>query len=263
MLVASAEAGRRLAVVVNPPPRVDAGIVFALPIEAGRFEDAVHDATRLEAAGVSLHQGVVADRSVAWVVSGAGSERAARACQLLIDGHRPRVVVAAGFTGALAADLVRGGAVGPRRVVRTGREPIALESLATVEAPRPLTILTVDRVACSVAEKSRLARDAAADLVDMETWAIARTASAADVPCRCLKVVSDAAADELPDEIARLTEAPSPWRRLGAALRTVGSRPSAAVDLWRLWERAVLDSRTLADALARELSSLPTPPSAA
>jgi hypothetical protein len=30
----------------------------------------------------------------------------------------------------------------------------------------------------------------------------------------------------------------------------VGRRPAAAVDFWRLWERSVVDSRTLAAALA-------------
>jgi len=43
----------------------------------------------------------------------------------------------------------------------------------------------------------------------------------------------------------------------------VGRRPAAAVDLWRLWERSVVDSRTLADAVADAIrvwpgSELPT-----
>lgn len=239
--------------------RADAGIVFALPIEAGRFADRVHDARRIEAAGVTLHEGRMHDRVVAWVVGGVGAGQATRACRLLIDGHRPRVVISAGFAGALAADLDRGSIVAPQVAVRAGEGPIDLAPVDSAAAGRRLTIATVDRVVSTVDHKQQLAVEMQADLVDMETWAVAHEALAAGVPCRCLRVVSDAATDSLPLEIARLTEAPSPWHRLGAALRTVGSRPSAAADLWKLYERSVVDSRALAEALGREVMSLRLP----
>lgn len=241
-------------------PLAAAGIVFALPIEAGRFADRAGDTRRIEAADFVLHEGIVAERRVAWVVAGTGVDRAARACRLLIDGHRPRIVISAGFAGALVEDVDRGSVVAPRRAVRSGHEPLDLARSESGAARRPLTIVTVDQVVCAPLDKARLARDAAADLVDLETWAVAREARAAGLPCQCLRVVSDAAGDELPAEIVRLTAAPSPWRRLGTALGTIGRRPSAAVDLWQLWERGVLDSRTLADALEREVSLLPATP---
>jgi len=247
--------------MVTMPERADAGIVFALPIEAGRFADRVTDVRRIEAAGLALCQGLLHDRVVAWVVGGVGSERAARACRLLLDGHRPRLVISAGFAGALAADIERGTLVAPHTAVRAGHEAIQLAPLDSAAAGRRLTIITVDHVASTVGEKQQLAADTGADVVDMETWTVAQAALDAGVPCRCLRVVSDAAADALPPEITRLTEAASPWRRLGAALRTVGSRPAAAADLWKLYERAVVDSRALADALEREVTSLRLPPS--
>ena len=247
--------------MVTDAARADAGIVFALPVEAGRFADRVTDARRIEATGLALYEGLVHGRVVAWVVGGVGAERAARACRLLVDGHRPRTVISAGFAGALAVDLERGRTVAPRLAVRAGSGAIDLAPVETVDTGRRLTIATVDRVVSTVAEKQRLAAETAADLVDMETWAVAREALGAGVPCRCLRVVSDAATDTLPPEIARLTEAASPWRRLGAALHTVGSRPAAAADLWRLYERAIVDSRTLADALEHEVLSLRPPSS--
>lgn len=240
--------------------RADVGIVFALPIEAGRFADRVTTGRRIEAADLTLHEGEMGGRVVAWVVGGVGIERAARACRLLVDGHRPRGVISAGFAGALAADLERGRVVAPQRTVQPGAQPIDLAGIESIAAGRRLTIATVDRVVSKVAEKQRLAAETGADLVDMETWAVAHEAFDAGVPCRCLRVVSDAATDALPPEIARLTAAASPWRRFGAALRTVGSRPAAAADLWKLYERAVVDSRTLADALEREIIGLRVAP---
>ena len=193
---------------------------------------------------------------------GVGVERAARACRLLIDGHRPRVVISAGFAGALAADLERGCVVAPRVAARAGAEAIDLAPVESLAAGRRLTITTVDRIVSTVAEKQRLATETAADIVDMETWAVAREAIRAGVPCQCLRVVSDAATDSLPPEMPGSPNALA-VARLGAALRTVGSRPTAAADLWRLYERAVVDSRTLADALEREFVSLRLPPPSA
>jgi len=249
--------------MVTMPERADAGIVFALPVEAGRFADRVQEVRRIEAAGLVLYQGLLQDRAVAWVVGGVGVERAARACRLLIDGHKPRGVISAGFAGALGAEIERGRLVAPQQAVRPGAQPIDLAVSEALATGRRLTIATVDRVVSTVAAKQQLAAETAADLVDMETWAVASEALTAGVPCRCLRVVSDAATDTLPPEIAKLTEATSPWRRLGAALRTVGSRPAAAADLWKLYERAVVDSRTLADALEQEIIGLRLPPPSA
>jgi hypothetical protein len=46
-------------------------------------------------------------------------------------------------------------------------------------------------------------------------------------------------------------------RRAGAVLGMLGRRPRAATELWRLWERAVGDGRTLARALSELCRSLP------
>jgi hypothetical protein len=46
-------------------------------------------------------------------------------------------------------------------------------------------------------------------------------------------------------------------RRLGAALGAIGRRPRAALDLWGLYENAVVDGRALAAALADLCRSLP------
>lgn len=243
--------------VVNAGQAVSVGIVFALPIEAGRFTDRVREQTNIHAAGLTVHEGVIGDATVAWIVGGAGIDPATRACRLLIDGHRPRLVIAAGFAGGLAPDLARGSVVRPTRAFRIGHQPVELACSEPREEPRPLGIVTVDDVASSADAKRRLAHETTADLVDMETWGVASVALSAGVPCECVRVVSDAAHEELPEEVSQLTAARSPWRRFGAALRTVGRRPSAALDLWQLWERAVIDSRTLADALEQRLTALP------
>jgi hypothetical protein len=90
----------------------------------------------------------------------------------------------------------------------------------------------------------------------METLAVARLAEAAGLPCHGLRVISDAADDELPPDVARLVEPQSALRRAGTLLGMVGRRPRAAVDLWQLWERAVVDGKTLAGGLVDLLAEL-------
>jgi hypothetical protein len=76
-----------------------------------------------------------------------------------------------------------------------------------------------------------------------------------------VRVISDDAMQELPREVAALVAPQSSMRRLGAAVAAIGRRPRAALDMWRLYEHAVADGRTLAAALERLIESLPTKPS--
>jgi adenosylhomocysteine nucleosidase len=119
----------------------------------------------------------------------------------------------------------------------------------------------VPSVIATVEAKRQLAARSGAQVVDMETHAVASVARAAGLDCASVRVVSDDASQELPREVAALAAPQPPLRRLGSVVGAIGKRPRAAVDLWRLWEHAVIDGRTLAEALADLLRSLPGRPS--
>jgi len=232
------------------PGGCDAGVVFAVEIEADPFERLAVDRTTTRAAGCLVHEGTVAGARVAWCVGGAGAEAATRAARMLVDGHRPRLLVAAGFAGGLDPALRRGVVAMPTRVVladAAGPLPLLAPAL---DPAAGLTIVTVADVVATSAAKRSLAARSAAQLVDMETHAVATVATAAGLPCAAVRVISDAVDEDLPGEVAALARPQSALRRLGAALGAVGRRPRAAVDLWRLYERAVVDARTLAAGLA-------------
>jgi len=248
------------------------GILFAMPVEADAFAGLVTETVELTAAGLTLHEGVVASRRVAWCVAGAGGEATGRATRLVIDGHRPRVIVSAGFGGGLDPSLTRGTVVYPRRSInRTGGPPIAVvateQGIKTAAAGSEtssdgLTIVSVDTVVTTAAAKRELAASTGASLVDMETYAVATAARAAGLPCVSIRVISDDASQDLPKEIAALVQPQSGMRRLGAALAGIGRRPRAALDMWQLWEHAVVDGRTLAGAIKTFLEGLSDSPSA-
>jgi nucleoside phosphorylase len=239
-----------------PRHKTAAGVVFAMPVEADAFAARGRDVSQLHAAGLTFHEGTFVGRRVAWVVAGAGLERAESGCRLLIDGHRPGLILSAGFAGGLAAGIERGRVVSPVQAIRAGQEAIPLADAAVSGVASAGAIVTIDHVACTAHEKQSLAATGA-DLVDMETWGVARSAREAGLDCVGLRVVSDTASDELPREMAALVKPQSSLRRLGSALRAVGRRPGAAVDMWRLWENAVVDARALADALERLIGHLP------
>jgi adenosylhomocysteine nucleosidase len=245
---------------MSPNPRgpdrgCEAGIVFALAIEAEAFERRATDRVEWRGPGGVVLEGTVAGVRVAWCVSGVGGPAAARAAALMIDGHRPRRLVAAGFAGGLDPALPRGCLVRPAAVTtdQAGtRIPLAHVDAGAAE---PL-LVSVTEVVATVAAKRALAARTGAAIVDMETHAIATVAATARLPCLGVRVVSDDASQTLPAEVAGLARPQSALRRLGAVVGAVGRRPAAAVDLWRLYEHAVVDGRTLAAELERFCGAL-------
>ena len=230
-----------------------AGIVFARDVEADALAGLARDVAAIASAGPTIHVGVLAGQRVAWCVGGVGAAAATRAARLLVAGHRPRSLVTAGFAGGLDPALARGSAVYPRGVVdRDGGDEIGFAPPPGVgpAAPRPV-IVSVDEVVATAAAKRRLAAASGAGLVAMETRAVARAAREAGLPSLAIRVVSDDATADLPREVAALVRPQSGMRRLGAALGAIGRRPTAALDMWRLWEHAVVDGRTLAEAIER------------
>jgi adenosylhomocysteine nucleosidase len=242
-----------------PPPRCAAGFIFALETEADPFAMRVCDATTLRGPALSFHEGTIAGRRVAWVVSGAGVAAAGQAATVLLEGHAPGLLVSAGFAGGLDPALARGALVLATGAVREGapRLPLARPASLLPAASTDVDIVTVDSIVATIAAKRDLRAATGAAIVDMETHAVAVAAAAARIPCASVRIVSDAAGDELPADIARLVIPQSAFRRAGAALAAIGRKPAAAGTLWRLWEHAVVDSRALAAALESLVAALP------
>lgn len=231
---------------VSPTDDADVALVFALAVEADAFDRLVAHRRETSASRFAFLTGTVAGRRVAWCTSGVGRAAATAAVRQLIDGHRPRLLITAGFAGGLDSVLRRGDAVRPD-VALADPSGARISLASSRHGSGGLTIVSVDEVAATVDAKRALAARTGAQLVDMETFAVAEAAAAAGLPCAAVRVISDDATETLPAEVASLARPQSSLHRLGAAFGAIGRRPRAALDLWRLWERSVLDSRTLAD----------------
>jgi adenosylhomocysteine nucleosidase len=176
------------------------------------------------------------ERTLAWLLSGPR-----------IDGtpYRPRLVVSAGFSGAVLPGL----RVGDLIVAEDVCDSDGVRQTATWPAGavpyRRGRLLTVPHIIGSPEEKRRLAQGSGAAAVDMETAVVARLCGEAGVPFGCLRAISDDADMYLSESLLALLQGGrvKSGRLLAAVLR----RPSLIAELLRLgahtrkaaWELAV------------------------
>ena len=262
------------------------GIVFALGIESGGFEDLLSGAIRIRGSGFFIKEGGSKGRRVVIIRSGAGRENAARAAEVLIDGHRPKIVVSAGFAGGLDPSLKRHDILLADSVIdSSGRQIILGQSHPSPDASkqtqthdisnegrplqRPLVhspfdiskldwpglhvgkLMSVDHVVREPPEKHALHQQYQALAVDMETFAVAEVCRGRGAQLFSVRIIHDAAGDVLPPDVERLLRQKSEPARLGAALAAIWRRPGSVKDLWTLKENSLAASVQLAKFIER------------
>jgi adenosylhomocysteine nucleosidase len=245
------------------PDPCDFGIVFALSIESGALVDQLSNVSVTRAAGFTIRQGQLGEHRVVLVESGAGRENAVKATHALLDAHRPRRVVSAGFAGGLVESIRRGDLLVADSVVHS-------EGSLWTAAPSPLPswlseypnlhvgrLLTVDAVVRLPDEKRALGERHQAIAADMESLWVAEVCQQREVPLMVVRAISDSVQDQLPPDVGRLLAQKTTAARLGAAVRSIVNRPSSFVDLIKLQQNALAASEKLAELLVRIVSTPP------
>jgi adenosylhomocysteine nucleosidase len=137
-----------------------------------------------------LRNALGVNRAVTIAHTGIGTAAAERCVARLIAEHHPRLLISAGYAGALDPGIAHG-------------ELFLATNFTTAELlTRPNAkcgiLTTQPRAAETAAEKAALARETGAQAVDMETSAIAEVCRARDVPLLSLRAISDTASAEIP-----------------------------------------------------------------
>jgi adenosylhomocysteine nucleosidase len=205
-------------------------VLFALEREAAPFR-------RLGIPGVRIG------------VTGVGARAARAAVRRLFAAGTPGPVVMAGFAGALRPGLAVGDVLRPAEVVDgAGRCWPAAPPWADTGR-----LLTVHRLVGEPAAKVELGRRHGADIVDMESAAVADECAWHGIPFAAVRAVSDDAATRLPPALAGVLASGRvrPFRLAKVLLR----QPWLASHLWRL----ARDTRKAAEALAEALAELTGP----
>jgi adenosylhomocysteine nucleosidase len=245
-------------VVAPAPVPADVGIVAALPLEVGYLVDMLRRVRRYHAASMPVIEGELEGKIVAIAVGGMGRAAARRAAGILLDGHHPGWIISAGFAGALNPAIERNDLALPGELVDVDgrRFPVSRpDSLGGGVQHAAGRLLTVDRLILDTAEKAELHRATGADLVDLESSAVAALCAERLVRFLSIRVVSDDARTNLPREVASLLTRSGSYR-VGAALRAIWSRPSSVKDFWTLHEHALEAADRLARFVARCLGEL-------
>jgi uridine phosphorylase len=211
-------------------------------------------AVDVEARGLARHLGLTRIAHSPWPHFAAGALEIAcvglRASQLGARAERLRpadLVISAGACGALAPELAVGELVVPEVVVNGAGRRWSTASVRRVAAAG--TLLTVDDVVETPAQKSRLWLETGARAVDMESGAILTWAATRGVPGAVIRAVSDTADRGIPAALAASVGDDGrvrPLRVVTAAL----SRASAFSDLMDLRAGTGAALKTVAAALA-------------
>jgi adenosylhomocysteine nucleosidase len=145
--------------------------------------------------GTPLYETQTGEETWIAVAGGIGRVGATRSFSIVNQGGKPDLIVNLGLAGSLVPDIA------PARLLVAGQiaDTRTGERYSLGFGERKLLILTTLQVA-GRAEKRRLAESyPGAVAVEMEAATIARLAQANGIPMACLKAISDAADDDIPD----------------------------------------------------------------
>ncbi len=171
--------------------------------------------------------------------------------------YRPKIILSAGFSGALCQDRKVGDVVLATEVADLDghRWPVPWPGTLPPGEWRPALhpgrILAARGIA-SAQEKQTLGQQYDALAVDMESAAVARLCTKHGVPFGCARVISDEVSTELDPRLLALLAGGriSPLRVLAALARS----PGLTGELWRLSKQTRLAAEQLGKALGELLT---------
>jgi adenosylhomocysteine nucleosidase len=199
-----------------------------------------------------------ASRSILVVETGVGQANVARVLDWLLarpkfDGvpYEPRLIVFAGFAGALADGLHVGDIVLAEEVVDERGQSWRTTWPGGSSRYRG-RLVTVDQLTATSADKRRLGEQYQACAVDMESALFAARCTQAGIPFACLRAISDEVTTPLSPALTSLLSGgnASPWR----VLKTLARHPGMLPELLRLARDTKRASRQLAIVLGEVLA---------
>jgi len=239
---------------------VDTGFIFALRQEAAGILDRLKHARTTRGDGWTFYTGEIDGISIAVILSGVGQKNAEEAAKKLIDIFGPKSICSAGYAGGLSSRLKQFNICVPEQVFReSDQEALDLSSpIPQKTSPTfgKLTLITVNDVVETPEQKRMLHQRTGAEIVDMETFAVADVCRERKVPFFSFRIVLDTVEDQIPKDIAKILGSLDKGvsRLSGTILGNIWSRPSVVLDFVSLKKRAFTAAERLAQFAIAELS---------
>jgi nucleoside phosphorylase len=183
------------------------------------------------------------------VITGMGRKNAERAIKAALDEAVPEFVLTCGFAGGLDPALKRGS------LLFSADEESPLSTALLALGVLRGTFHCAGRVAVTVTEKRQLRETTRADAVEMESEIIRHICTERGVPSATLRVVSDAADEDLPVDFNSLMTARHEidfLKLIALLLRSPGTIPA----LLRLQKHTTQAAKSLAECLGALLTRI-------
>ncbi|MBI4325186.1 MAG: hypothetical protein HY674_07965 [Chloroflexi bacterium] len=178
------------------------------------------------------------------LITGIGPRNAAARLTAALAAFHPSLVLSCGFAGGLNPQLQLGA------VLFAAEEESRLTYDLAKLGARPARFYCADRVAVSASEKHRLWLETQADAVEMESGALHQICRERQIPCATIRVISDAAQEDLPLDFNLLLKSDLTMDYAKLAW-TLLAAPGRIPSLLRFRRRTRLAARNLADVLRR------------
>jgi adenosylhomocysteine nucleosidase len=203
-------------------------ICFALKEEATPFRKIA-----------ARHPGVVT------MIAGIGRANAEKSIRSFLGGggKAPELVLTCGFAGGLNPELKTGDVA-----FETTDEQLHAKLLAT--GAKPTKFFCADRIATTVAEKKQLREQTGADAVEMESGAIHAVCAERRIPCVTVRVISDAANEDLPLDFNTVAK-PDKNLDYGKLAWAIAKSPGKIPALMGLQKKTRFAAEKLAEVLAK------------
>ena len=180
-------------------------------------------------------------------LTGIGPRNAERSIRQALIEQTPACVFTCGFAGGLNPALTAG------HVLFAADEESGRSATLLAAGAHPAVFHCVDRICTTAREKRALRERTAADAVEMESGIIRRICREHGIPGATVRVISDAADEDLPLDFNALMDAEQNLHhgRLAAALLR---SPASIGALLRLRKQTRAAARKLAEVLVRVIS---------
>jgi nucleoside phosphorylase len=172
-------------------------ITFALPAESSALISRLEDRQRKRSGDTESICGQIDSRRVTIFHTGVGRRITEKRLTEFLDQHSFKILISSGFAGGVSSDLNAGDLFMAENI--SDVELLTLAQVAlTTRHPRRGKLLTSSGIVHSTAKRMELARERAADAIDMESDIVAQTCAERGVRMLSLRVISDTANAPLP-----------------------------------------------------------------
>ncbi|MCL2512825.1 MAG: 5'-methylthioadenosine/S-adenosylhomocysteine nucleosidase [Oscillospiraceae bacterium] len=178
-------------------------VLAAMKMEAGCLIGRMESAKTEKTAGKKFYLGKIGGAEAVLRQSGMGMRRAEKGARALIENYKPDALILCGVSGGLTPDIrlhetviATSSSPCPGKAVKTGAAVKTDEKLAdfaakTLKHAKKAPAATSRGLIVRKKRKARIAAAFGAACIDMESYAVAKTANEAGVPLLIIRAISD------------------------------------------------------------------------